>query len=767
MFDYSQEPGRTINNIYDKIIATPLVSIVTPYYNGSKYLEQTFNSVQNQTFPWFEWIIVNDGSTGAEDVELLSILSKQDARIRVVNQENQGATAARNRGVKESKTEYIFFLDADDLLVNTFVETAYVTLQRQPEAMWAFADTVGFQEQEYLWQKEFRSENMPQENLLPYCSMIRKKVFDDPTVYPNESRNQWEDYQLWLRLLSKSYVPVHIRLPLFWYRRLKSGALAKIEKDPKGKKELENKIKELAKDVHGGLRAVTFGGNCRSEFSKPQVWEEARALPFRNKKTRILLVIPHMACGGADKFNLDLLKNLPKEKYDVGVITTVQGESEWRQEFQKYASEVFELPAFLFMEDWAGFLHYYISTRDVKIVMNLSSYWGYYALPWLRMKFPEIAIIDCVHAEGTFWRAGGYPRVSAALDFVLEKTFVTNDFTKNILTSKYNKPSEKMQVVYTGINEKEFAPDIVSKINVRDKYEIGNRPTVLYLCRIVPEKRPFLMLEIADSVRKQIPDVCFLVVGSGPQLEELEKAINRRKLNKNVIVTGNVDDAVPFYHAADLFLLCSIKEGLSITTMEAQLMELPVISADIGSQYELVDDSTGKLIKCRQEEKDDFDSREFPKDEIIDYSDAIVEMLTDKNSLNNMGKAGRERVLSKYTIEKTIETLDEEFQRLFMDEAMEKRKKLAESISEFDASVADYLVVYQEYESISSGANEPSFWANQGQTGSVYYSAEKQLQSIYSLRSWRIISKLHNFLRNNAVGRVINRFLDIFRFFIK
>ena len=62
-FDYTKEPGKVRLNRNLNTEDTPLVSIITPYYNAGKYFEQTFNCVMNQTFPWFEWIIVNDGST--------------------------------------------------------------------------------------------------------------------------------------------------------------------------------------------------------------------------------------------------------------------------------------------------------------------------------------------------------------------------------------------------------------------------------------------------------------------------------------------------------------------------------------------------------------------------------------------------------------------------------------------------------------------------------------------------------------------------------
>ena len=96
-FDYSKQPGREKKSEYRKsAVEKPFISIITPFYNAGKYFEQTFNCVMNQTFIWFEWIIVDDGSTDKGDVEKLKNLAENDARIHVFQKENGGPAAARN-----------------------------------------------------------------------------------------------------------------------------------------------------------------------------------------------------------------------------------------------------------------------------------------------------------------------------------------------------------------------------------------------------------------------------------------------------------------------------------------------------------------------------------------------------------------------------------------------------------------------------------------------------------------------------------------------
>ena len=77
----------------------PLMSVITPYYNAGKYFEQTFNCVMNQTFPWFEWIIVDDGSSEESSIDILKKFTGTDSRIKVIRQENGGQSVARNAGI--------------------------------------------------------------------------------------------------------------------------------------------------------------------------------------------------------------------------------------------------------------------------------------------------------------------------------------------------------------------------------------------------------------------------------------------------------------------------------------------------------------------------------------------------------------------------------------------------------------------------------------------------------------------------------------------
>ena len=122
----------------------PLISVVIPVYNGAKTVQETIESVLNQTFTDFEIIVVDDGS---QDNTLEVISAIPDPRIQVMQGDHAGANAARNRGLHHSSGEYVSFLDADDLWTPNKLQAQFQALQKHPEAAVAYSWTDRIDEQ--------------------------------------------------------------------------------------------------------------------------------------------------------------------------------------------------------------------------------------------------------------------------------------------------------------------------------------------------------------------------------------------------------------------------------------------------------------------------------------------------------------------------------------------------------------------------------------------------------------------------------------------
>ena len=92
-----------------------IISVIVPIYNVEEYLEECLESIQNQTYTNIEVIMINDGSTDGSK-EICERFCQQDNRFKLVTQENQGQSIARNIGVAESKGKFIVFIDSDDIV---------------------------------------------------------------------------------------------------------------------------------------------------------------------------------------------------------------------------------------------------------------------------------------------------------------------------------------------------------------------------------------------------------------------------------------------------------------------------------------------------------------------------------------------------------------------------------------------------------------------------------------------------------------------------
>jgi glycosyltransferase involved in cell wall biosynthesis len=195
-----------------------LVSIVIPCFNDGRYLPETLASIASVTHDELEVIVVDDGSTDPETLELLAGLDP--GRVLVARQDNAGPSAARNLGVSLSSGDYILPLDADDLVAPGFVGEAARVLDTSPDVgiVGAWTDLFGGHE-ERIVPRVPAPVDWLFDNHLPATSLFRRADFDEVGGYPPTLR--WgEDWVLWVRLVARGRdVVVLPRVGLHYRRR--------------------------------------------------------------------------------------------------------------------------------------------------------------------------------------------------------------------------------------------------------------------------------------------------------------------------------------------------------------------------------------------------------------------------------------------------------------------------------------------------------------------------------------------------------------------
>jgi len=194
-------------------MSKPLVSIITPVYNGEKYLAQTIESALTQSYSNFELIIVNDGSFDQSDLIIEKYLVA-DPRIYYIQQTNAGVASARNTAIKRAKGKYISFLDQDDLWHKNKLDIQVAALEQDNN--FAFV---------YSRQKIIDGSGMPvnldwSTGATSYCFkelflrnkitiltvLLRKSIIDEVGLF-NEKLAGTDDYEMWLRITLK--YPIH------------------------------------------------------------------------------------------------------------------------------------------------------------------------------------------------------------------------------------------------------------------------------------------------------------------------------------------------------------------------------------------------------------------------------------------------------------------------------------------------------------------------------------------------------------------------------
>ncbi len=205
----------------------PLVSIVIPCYNQAKFLDQAIRSALGQTHRDLEVVVINDGSTDNTPEVAGRFLS--DPRLRLMNQRNAGLPAARNSGIRESRGEFINFLDSDDWLAEDMIETLVSTLIENPEASFSYCDlqitdsngtplnTFSVGTAREVVNGDIFGSLVIGGYFPPLAVLLRRSVLDEVGWF-DEDLGGHADYDLWLRASAKGHRALYVDRKLAYYR---------------------------------------------------------------------------------------------------------------------------------------------------------------------------------------------------------------------------------------------------------------------------------------------------------------------------------------------------------------------------------------------------------------------------------------------------------------------------------------------------------------------------------------------------------------------
>jgi len=630
---------------------SPAVTIITPFYNVPPAIfSETAKTVLSQSFQQWEWLIINDGSS---DTTALTIYRNGDPRIRVLDHDHHGPSAARNLGFREASTEFIVMLDADDLLEPTAIEKWFWFLVTHHEASFVKGYSVGFGSHEYLWANGFElGKRFLTENCITQTSMVRRAVWQQTGGFDEHNQAGLEDWEFWIRAAAQGYWGRTIPEYLDWYRRRPNHgerwpnwngqdnvAAFRDQLQKKYPHLYERDFPKVARPQATPYTPVSTAQPCANLIANP------------TRRKRILMLLPWLVTGGADKFNLDLVKGLANQDYDISICTTLPSDNPWLAYFADITPDIFNLPNFLESLDFPRFLLYLINSRQIETVFISNSYLGYQLLPFLRAHCPQITFVDYTHIEEPHWRSGGHARASISYQELLDLNIVSSQYLKQWQVEQ-GATAEQIEVCYTNIDPNEWHSANFERTSLRHSLGIPlEQPLILYAGRIVPQKRPQIFAEIIRrlAIEEKLDFYC-LVAGDGIDLPFLRKFVNHHHLQNHVHFLGEVlpGRMKELQAIANIFLLPSAYEGISLAIYEAMAMETVTVGAVVGGQRELVTPECGYLISHNPQE-------------IEEYTDALKQLILSPQLRQEMATAGRERIIKHFSLDKMVQRMIELF----------------------------------------------------------------------------------------------------------
>ena len=204
-----------------------MISVIVPVYNTEKYLDKCMKSILSQKYKDFEVILINDGSTDGSP-RMCEEWAKQDARVRVIHQENKGLAQTRNVGLAHAKGDYIAWVDSDDYVKETFLSHMMDMMQQSGAdmVMCSFESDIDgeikFEGKERIHEAEYDSDGFLDMVYtyglfsVVWNKLVKKSAYQD-VVFP--TGRLFEDSSVARKVAKNCNKIVVTGEPLYYYRR--------------------------------------------------------------------------------------------------------------------------------------------------------------------------------------------------------------------------------------------------------------------------------------------------------------------------------------------------------------------------------------------------------------------------------------------------------------------------------------------------------------------------------------------------------------------
>jgi len=374
------------------------------------------------------------------------------------------------------------------------------------------------------------------------------------------------------------------------------------------------------------------------------------------KRINLLQVVPGLTVGGTEKMFVEFLPLFDDTRYNLSVCC-LKTQGALSQELKERGIEV----EYLNMPSGPGLLIFLDSLRAIikltclmkkkKVDIVHSYLFRANILSRIAGKLAGVPVL--ISSMRGIEVTRKYPLLLEKLTSPLVDKFIAvSEAIRIYIIQKARIDPKKIVTIRNGIRLSE------TKVIPVERKEFGlSLDTVIVgvVARLAKEKGHEYLLNAWKIVIKEYPKAHFLVVGDGPQREELVKLTSNLGLKNHITFTGYRRDVLRVLALFDIFALATLWEGLPVVILEAMIVSKPVVTTSVmGNPEVVVDGVTGFMVPPRDPES---------------LADRILKLLRDEKLRSQMGAAGRRRIEEKFTIERMVS----ETERLYEGLLTEKR----------------------------------------------------------------------------------------------
>lgn len=619
----------------------PLVSVVIPCFNYGAYVAEAIDSVRQQTFSNCEIIVVEAGSTDGTTPQLLQELRSRYPDVQFIFRQGRHlAGDNRNCGIRQARGRYICCLDADDVIRPTYLEVAVFLAERYGYDL-VYPSVQCFDGSEIKWLLVDASfPEIAAGNQVSTCAVFRRTAWEAVDGFRDWGTDEeyvYEDWDFWLRILGNGFRAKAIREPLMLYRV--HGASLTSDCRPGYAYH-----KEAIAQANIKLFEAPIKPPRRVEVVNP--WANLGPLPSAERKG-LLLALPFLGIGGAEKLFFTLVQGLVERGYHVSVITTLVLPGTIKNDNRLFApltASVYCLPELLpDAQCWPEFIHYLLRRYAIRTLVIAGCEFVYRMLPGIDREFPDIRVID------QLFNATGHIQNNRHYANLIDLNIVPSQALFDMLTRKYGESPEKIKIIPHGVT---------AEVPVyRDREEAlaasglpartAGKFLVSFFGRLSEEKSPRIFVEIARrlSVHK---DIDFCLTGEGPERAAILELIARHHLEGRVFAPGFVPDVRPLIAASDVVVVPSRLDGMPLIVLESQMAGKPVVGSAVGSLPEMIADGVTGYI-C-------------PVGDVAAFCARIEQLRSAPELGRRMGERAREAAIARYDAVRMIDAYVEAFE---------------------------------------------------------------------------------------------------------